>query len=100
MVNGQTTLVRAIHSYNPVEQSPNDNPELELEFKEEDHITVFGPPDEDGFYEVCKGLIFYNLTVRFQGELKGRRGLVPKAFVRPVSTSSLLKKYPSPDQLQ
>ena len=36
----------ALFDYNPVEQSPNDNPETELSFHEGDLITVTGPMDE------------------------------------------------------
>ena len=47
----------------------------DLSFKSGDHVTVFGDPDEDGFY---------------YAEIDGRRGLVPADYLRdnPGSTSS------------
>jgi len=59
----------------------------DLSFKSGDHVTVFGDPDEDGFY---------------YAEIDGRRGLVPADYLRdnPGSTSSTGQQqsspYPSP----
>ena len=50
-VGGQR-LVQALYDYDPFHQSPNEDPSEELEFHEGDYITIFGDPDEDGFYEV------------------------------------------------
>lgn len=40
----------AVYSYNPMEHSPNENPERELTFKEGDLIRVQGHMRNDGFY--------------------------------------------------
>ena len=44
-------LVQALYDYDPVNQSPNDSPNDELSFHQGDYMTVYGDPDEDGFYE-------------------------------------------------
>ena len=45
-------MMRAVHDYDPTQDSPNDQSEVELTFSEGDLITVFGRPDEDGFWQV------------------------------------------------
>lgn len=57
----------ASFDYVPAESSPNENPDLELQFNKGDVITVFGNTDQDGFY--C-------------GERQGTFGLVPSNFWR------------------
>ena len=47
-----TRRMRVLFGYNPVTDSPNENREEELCIEEGDIITVFGRPDEDGYYEV------------------------------------------------
>ena len=44
--------MRAVYGYNPATDSPNENKEEELCMNEGDIITVFGQPDEDGYYQV------------------------------------------------
>ena len=44
--------MRAVYGYNPAADSPNENKEDELCIEEGDIITVFGRPDEDGYYKV------------------------------------------------
>jgi hypothetical protein len=72
---GDRRLVQALYDYDPSKQSPNDSFNEEILFNQGDYITVFGSPDEDGFYI---------------GELKGQRGLVPQAFVKPVSSIDII----------
>lgn len=59
-------LVQALYDYDPLIQSPNDSPSDELSFHRGDYITVFGEPDESGFYEV-KLIIYgrYNFNCLF-----------------------------------
>jgi hypothetical protein len=58
------------YSYNPLENSPNDNPETELPLTVGDYLFILSDKDEDGF---------------FLGELlDGRRGLVPSNFIEKV----------------
>ena len=44
--------MRAAHDYDPTQDSPNEQSEVELTFSEGDLITVFGRPDDDGFFQV------------------------------------------------
>ena len=44
--------MRALYKYDPIIDSPNDNKEDELCIEDGDIITVFGKPDEDGYYQV------------------------------------------------
>lgn len=44
--------MRALYGYDPAIDSPNENKEDELCIQEGDIITVFGIPDEDGYYQV------------------------------------------------
>ena len=47
--------MRAIYDYDPAQDSPNSESsgsEVELAFAEGDVLTVFGKPDEDGFFQV------------------------------------------------
>ena len=94
LVAGETKLVQALYDYNPVEQSRNENPEEELAFQEGDYIVVSKLPDDDGYYEV--GNFSYKKTLHMleivvlQGELRGITGLVPKTFVKPVTSSDIM----------
>ena len=68
-VNGHTgehnlRLVRALCSYNPSADSPNDNHEEELQLEEGDLITIIGGPDADGFYEVSCTIIVMIVCIR------------------------------------
>ena len=44
--------MRVLFGYNPVTDSPNENKDEELCIEEGDVVTVFGRPDEDGYYQV------------------------------------------------
>lgn len=46
--------MKAVFDYDPVQDSPNDNSEVELAISEGDVVTVFGRPDPDGFYKVMR----------------------------------------------
>jgi RIMS-binding protein 2 len=48
----------ALFDYNPHEHSPNADAEAELPLHAGDVIYVIGEVDEDGFYEVRKGVWF------------------------------------------
>jgi hypothetical protein len=61
-----TRRMRVLFGYNPATDSPNENKDEELCIEEGDVVTVLGRPDEDGYY---------------QGELKGKKGLVPSNFL-------------------
>ena len=69
----QSKQVLALYSYDPYTMSPNDNPEIELAFKEGDIIKVRGDMDKYGF---------------FQGEMEGSLGLIPSNFVTELDTDS------------
>ena len=45
--------MKAIFDYDPPQDSPNENSEVELTINEGDILTVFGTPDDDGFLKVC-----------------------------------------------
>ena len=49
---GASWRMRALFGYNPVTDSPNENKEEELCIEEGDIVSVFGKPDEDGYYQV------------------------------------------------
>ena len=53
-MDGSVTKMRAIYDYDPAQDSPNteSGSETELAFAEGDVLTVFGQPDEDGFFQV------------------------------------------------
>ena len=53
-VSGSAVKMRAIYDYDPAQDSPNtqSGSEVELAFTEGDILTVFGQPDEDGFFQV------------------------------------------------
>ena len=60
----------------PLQHSPNEAPEAELQVNAGDYILVWGDVDEDGFYD---------------GEiLDGRRGLVPSNFVEKLEGDDLV----------
>ncbi|XP_053729221.1 RIMS-binding protein 2-like [Synchiropus splendidus] len=68
----EDTVVRrmvALFDYDPWESSPNVDSEAEMGFRAGDIIYVLGEMDQDGFYN---------------GDLKGRRGLVPSNFLQPL----------------
>lgn len=50
--SGSSKKMRALFDYDPERDSPNESSEVELTFTEGDILTVFGSPDEDGFYKV------------------------------------------------
>ena len=76
--------VIAIYDYNSATDSPNDNHEFELSFKDGDVITVFGCVMEDGFYF---------------GELNGKKGLVPSNFVTETDSHTMETiRGPTPDK--
>ncbi|XP_070685460.1 RIMS-binding protein 2 [Pempheris klunzingeri] len=59
----------ALFDYDPWENSPNVDSEVELGFHSGDIIYVLGEMDEDGFY---------------YGDLHGRKGLVPSNYLQPL----------------
>ncbi|XP_022245489.1 RIMS-binding protein 2-like isoform X3 [Limulus polyphemus] len=72
---GHCRVYMARYSYDPLQQSPNENPEAELELSAGDYVLIFGEMDEDGF---------------FSGELlDGRKGLVPSNFVELLYDENL-----------
>ena len=58
------------YSYSPLDNSPNDNPEIELPLVAGDYLFILSDCDEDGFY--------YGET------LEGKRGLIPSNFIVKV----------------
>lgn len=53
---GSVTKMRAIYDYDPDQDSPNSGgSEVELAFTEGDVLTIFGRPDEDGYFQVRGG---------------------------------------------
>ncbi|GIY46656.1 RIMS-binding protein 2 [Caerostris darwini] len=72
---GRCKVYIARYSYDPIKQSPNENPEAELKLMAGDYVLIFGEMDEDGF---------------FNGELlDGRKGLVPSNFVEKLTGEEL-----------
>ncbi|XP_055328435.1 RIMS-binding protein 2-like isoform X2 [Paramacrobiotus metropolitanus] len=67
---GPVRRMVAMYDYDSKSASPNVDDEMELSFKKGDTIYVSGEMDEDGFFE---------------GELNGKRGLVPSNFLRDAS---------------
>ncbi|KAI6655181.1 hypothetical protein LOD99_2470 [Oopsacas minuta] len=63
--------VLALYSYDPYTMSPNENPEIELAFKEGDILRIQPDMDKYGF---------------FQGEMDGIQGLIPSNFVTELDT--------------
>ena len=63
-VDGSVTKMRAIYDYDPAQDSPNteSGSEAELAFAEGDILTVFGQPDEDGFFQV-RAIISLSLSL-------------------------------------
>lgn len=74
---GLVKVYMARYSYDPLQHSPNENPEAELAVNAGDFILVRGEMDEDGFLE---------------GELlDGRKGLVPSNFVERITGDDLVE---------
>ncbi|XP_062590789.1 peripheral-type benzodiazepine receptor-associated protein 1-like isoform X4 [Saccostrea cucullata] len=72
---GPIQVFQAKYSYDPIQYSPNENPDAELPINAGDYVLVYGEMDEDGFYD---------------GELlNGKRGLVPSNFIEKVSDEDL-----------
>ncbi|CAF0754435.1 unnamed protein product [Adineta steineri] len=70
--NNQTALiVIAKYSYEPLQFSPNDHPEVELPLNIGDYYLIYGEVDEDGFFD--------------GRNLEGRYGLIPSNFIEPVT---------------
>lgn len=68
---GRCRVYLARYSYDPLKQSPNENPEAELALSAGEYVLIFGEIDEDGFYN---------------GELlDGQRGLVPSNFIEKLT---------------
>ncbi|XP_062815400.1 peripheral-type benzodiazepine receptor-associated protein 1 isoform X2 [Anolis carolinensis] len=61
----------AIFDYNPQENSPNPDAEVELRFAAGDVVTVLSSMDDDGFY---------------YAEVNGQKGLVPSNFLEAVGS--------------
>lgn len=49
---GVVHRMRAVYDYDPVQDSPNENPETELALAEGNIVTVFGRVDSDGYVKV------------------------------------------------
>ena len=47
-----TQKMKVLFDYDPAQDSPNANSEVELAINEGDIVTVFGKPDSDGFFKV------------------------------------------------
>ena len=68
---GRCYVYFARYSYEPFNQSLNDNPESELPLTAGDYVLVWGGADEDGYLE---------------GELlDGRKGLIPMNFTEKLT---------------
>lgn len=50
---GDSHKMKALYDYDPAQDSPNENSEVELAITEGDLVTVYGKPDTDGFVKVC-----------------------------------------------
>ena len=48
----QRAQMKALFDYDPAQDSPNENSEIELAINEGDVVTVFGKPDGNGFFKV------------------------------------------------
>ena len=78
---GRCYVYFARYSYEPFQQSLNDNPESELPLTAGDYILVWGDTDEDGYLE---------------GELlDGRKGLIPTNFTERLTGDDLLEFHQS-----
>ena len=78
---GRCYVYFARYTYDPLQQSLNDNPQSELYVTAGDYILVWGEADEDGFFE---------------GELlDGRKGLVPSNLVEKLTGEDLLEFHQS-----
>jgi RIMS-binding protein 2 len=74
---GRCHIYFSRYSYDPFNQSLNDNPESELSLNAGEYILVWGDTDEDGYLE---------------GELlDGRKGLVPMNFCERLTGEDLLE---------
>ncbi|XP_029140222.1 peripheral-type benzodiazepine receptor-associated protein 1 [Protobothrops mucrosquamatus] len=70
----------AIFDYNPQENSPNPDTEVELRFCAGDVVTVLSSMDDDGFY---------------YGEVNGQKGLVPSNFLETLPSDGAQASEPS-----
>ena len=74
---GRCYIYFSRYSYDPFQQSLNDNPESELPLNAGEYVLVWGDTDEDGYLE---------------GELlDGRKGLVPMNFCEKLTGEDLLE---------
>ncbi|CAF4417370.1 unnamed protein product, partial [Adineta steineri] len=55
----------------PLKDSPNDHPEIELPLKSGEYYLIYGDIDEDGFYD--------------GRNLDGRYGLIPSNFIELIT---------------
>ena len=77
--HGRCFVYIARYSYDPFQQSPNENPEAELYLNAGDYLLIWGRMDEDGFLD---------------GQLlDGRRGLVPSNYVERLYGEDLVEFY-------
>ncbi|CAF0993409.1 unnamed protein product [Rotaria sp. Silwood1] len=71
-INNQTAqIVIAKYSYEPLQCSPNDHPEVELPLNVGEYYLIYGDVDEDGFFD--------------GRNLEGRYGLIPSNFIEKVT---------------
>lgn len=68
-------LFVVLYSYNPNENSPNDDVSDELTLNEGDYIEVFGDMDQDGFYNAA----------HLEGPDAGRMALAPSNFLTALT---------------
>ncbi|CAF0757215.1 unnamed protein product [Rotaria sordida] len=75
LTNNQTAqIVIAKYSYEPLQCSPNDHPEVELPLNVGEYYLIYGDVDEDGFYD--------------GRNLEGRYGLIPSNFIEKITNSN------------
>ncbi|CAM2702999.1 unnamed protein product [Rotaria socialis] len=72
--NQTAQIVVAKYSYEPLQCSPNDHPEVELPLTVGEYYLIYGDVDEDGFYD--------------GRNLEGRYGLIPSNFIEAITNSN------------
>ncbi|CAF3862642.1 unnamed protein product [Rotaria magnacalcarata] len=72
--NQAAQIVVAKYSYEPLQCSPNDHPEVELPLTIGEYYLIYGDVDEDGFYD--------------GRNLEGRYGLIPSNFIEAITNSN------------
>ena len=95
-LNNQTAqIVQAKYSYEPLQFSPNDHPEIELPLNIGDYYLIYGDVDEV-IQCSLKSLIESECHRFFQDgfydgrNLEGRYGLIPSNFIEPINNPNQL----------